>query len=200
MTVRNNKVMTMNNRLSATFAISAASFVMPVLVASIVAISISAHADQRINNVSVVQTAPEVTQLRLGFSDTPVLPAAYQLNDPSRLVLNFEQVQNGLVSRFTDYNIGMVNEITTLNNDSTTRMIVGLKQTGEYTTVISGNELLLSIMDPSGLTGTVANTPVVTSPIVTAPIATTAIVTPIIETSVDTTPIKISTIIVSATC
>lgn len=191
MTVRNNKVMTMSNRVSSTFAISASRFAIPALAVSMVAISSTAYADQRIDNISVVQTAPAVTQMRLGFNGAPVLPAAYQLDDPSRLVLDFEQVQNGLASRFNDYNIGMVNEVTTLSNDSTTRLIVGLKQSGNYTTAVDGNDLLLTITDP--------NRPVMmTSPAVTqVPVAaranmrtadntaltTTAIVTPIVETS-----------------
>jgi len=174
MTVRNNKVMTMSNRVSSAFAISA-------LAVSMVAVSSSAHAAQRINSVSVVQTAPAVTQMRLGFAGLPVLPAAYQLDDPSRLVLDFEQVQNGLTSRFNEYNIGMVNDVTTLSSDSTTRLIVGLKQSGNYTTAIEGNDLLLTITDP--------NRPVITSdPIQDVlnnnnGITTTAVVTPIIETS-----------------
>ena len=174
MTVRNNKVMMMSNRVSSAFAISA-------LAISMVAVSNSAHAAQRINNVSVVQTAPAVTQLRLGFAGVPVLPAAYQLDDPSRLVLDFEQVQNGLASRFNEYNIGMVTDVTTLSSDSTTRLIVGLKQSGNYTTAIEGNELLLTITDP--------NRPVITNdPIQDVlndnnTITTTAVVTPIVETS-----------------
>lgn len=174
MTVRNNKVMMMSNRMSSAFAISA-------LAVSMVAVSNSAHAAQRINNVSVIQTAPAVTQMRLGFAGTPVLPAAYQLDDPSRLVLDFEQVQNGLASRFNEYNIGMVKDVTTLSSDSTTRLIVGLKQSGNYTTAIDGNDLLLTITDP--------NRPVITSdPIQDVlndnnAITTTAVVTPIVETS-----------------
>ncbi|MBH0006490.1 type IV pilus secretin PilQ [Psychrobacter sp. SWN149] len=176
MTVRNNKVMIMSSRVSSAFAISA-------LAVSMIAVSNSAYAAQRINNVSVVQTAPAVTQMRLGFTGTPVLPAAYQLDDPSRLVLDFEQVQNGLASRFNEYNIGVVNDVTTLSSDSTTRLIVGLKESGSYTTAIEGNELLLTITDPSR--------PVITSDPVqdvlnnnsNNNITTTAIVTPIVETS-----------------
>ncbi len=174
MTVRNNKVMMMSNRVSSAFAISA-------LAVSMLAVSSSAHAAQRINNVSVVQTAPAVTQMRLGFTGLPVLPAAYELDDPSRLVLDFEQVQNGLASRFNEYNIGMVNDVTTLSSDSTTRLIVGLKQSGNYTTAIEGNELLLTITDP--------DRPVITSDPVqdvlnnSSGITTTAVVTPIVETS-----------------
>lgn len=178
MTVRNNKVMMMSNRVSSAFAISA-------LAVSMVAVSNSAHAAQRIDNVSVVQTAPAVTQMRLGFAGLPVLPAAYQLDDPSRLVLDFEQVQNGLASRFNEYNIGMVNDVTTLSSDSTTRLIVGLKQAGNYTTAIDGNDLLLTITDP--------NRPVVNQVVTNDPVqdvlnnnsgmTTTAVVTPIVETS-----------------
>lgn len=178
MTVRNNKVMMMSNRVSSAFAISA-------LAISMVAVSSSAHAAQRINNVSVVQTAPAVTQMRLGFAGLPVLPAAYQLDEPSRLVLDFEQVQNGLASRFNEYNVGMINDVTTLSGDSTTRLIVGLKQAGNYTTAIDGNDLLLTITDP--------NRPVMTNDPVqdvlnnnalnNDAVTTTPKVTPIVETS-----------------
>ncbi|PYE38038.1 type IV pilus secretin PilQ [Psychrobacter fozii] len=174
MTVRNNKVMMMSNRVTSAFAISA-------LAISMVAVSNSANAAQRINNVSVVQTAPAVTQIRLGFAGVPVLPAAYQLDDPSRLVLDFEQVQNGLASRFSEYNIGMVNDVTTLSSDSTTRLIVGLKQTGTYTTTIDGNDLVLTITDPSRSVRTndpvqdVLNNTITTTPIVETSSAYTAV-------------------------
>ena len=182
MTVRNNKVMTMNNRVSSTFAISA-------LAMSMVAISSSAHAEQRINNVSVVQTAPAVTQMRLGFAGKPVLPAAYQLDNPSRLVLDFEKVQNGLASRFNEYNVGMINDVTTLNSDNTTRLIVGLKQAGSYTTAIEGNDLLLTISDP--IRPVITNDPVRDVLNNNAGMTTTAVVTPIVETnSVAVAPIK----------
>ena len=182
MTVRNNKVMTMNNRVSSTFAISA-------LAMSMVAISSSAHAEQRINNVSVVQTAPAVTQMRLGFAGKPVLPAAYQLDNPSRLVLDFEKVQNGLANRFNEYNVGMINDVTTLNSDNTTRLIVGLKQAGSYTTAIEGNDLLLTISDPSR--SVITNDPVRDVLNNNAGMTTTAVVTPIVETnSVAVAPIK----------
>lgn len=174
MTVRTNKVMMMSNRVSSAFAVSA-------LAISMVAVSNSAYAAQRINNVSVVQTAPAVTQMRLGFTGLPVLPAAYQLDDPSRLVLDFEQVQNGLANRFNEYNIGMVNDVTTLNSDSTTRLIVGLKQTGSYTTAIDGNDLLLTITDPSR--SVITNDPIQDVLNNNNTITTTAVVTPIVETS-----------------
>ena len=189
MTVRTNKMantrkkLTLRDCISATFAISASTFTLPALATSMVAISSSAYADSRINNVSVIQTAPAVTQLRLGFSSTPVLPTAYQLANPSRLVLDFDQVQNGLSTRATNYNTGMVKDITALNNDSTTRLIVGLKQEGSYTTAISGNDLLLTLSEPNRPT---VNKKVVRSAVTTVPPMTT-IATPVVAPAV--TPI-----------
>ena len=181
MTARNNRVMMMSNRVSSAFAISA-------LATSMVAISSSAYADQRINDISVVQTAPAVTQMRLGFAGVPVLPAAYQLDNPSRLVLDFEQVQNGLNSRFNNYDVGMVKDVTTLSSDSTTRLIVGLKQAGNYTTAIDGKDLLLTITDPNR---SVATNDPIQAVLNNTNMTTTAVVTPIVETStVAVTPIR----------
>ena len=181
MTARNNRVMMMSNRVSSAFAISA-------LATSMVAISSSAYADQRINDISVVQTSPAVTQMRLGFADVPVLPAAYQLDNPSRLVLDFEQVQNGLNSRFNNYDVGMVKDVTTLSSDSTTRLIVGLKQAGNYTTAIDGKDLLLTITDPNR---SVATNDPIQAVLNNTNMTTTAVVTPIVETStVAVTPIR----------
>lgn len=171
----NRKKLTMRDCISATFAISASTFTLPALTASMIAISSSAYADSRITNVSVIQTAPAVTQLRLGFSATPVVPTAYQLADPSRLVLDFDKVQNGLSTRATDYNIGMVKDVTAINSDSTTRLIVGLKQEGSYTTAISGNDLLLTLSEPNRPTG---NKRIVRAAAVTP--AVTSVVTPIV--------------------
>lgn len=184
---------------------AASMFAATALAISLVAVTSVAYADQRINNVTVTQTAPAVTQLRLSFNGAPVQPTAYQLKDPNRLVLDFDQVQNGLVSRSTDYNTGLVNNITTLNNDKTTRLIVGLSQEGSYTTAVSGNDLLLTITEPNRVASNTvirravpknqvpqsvaqtraAQTIAATNLAITddAPIATTAIVTPIIETS-----------------
>lgn len=193
-----------NNRVSSTFAVSMLSM-------SMIAITSNAHAAERINNVVVTQTAPAVTQLRLSFNGAPVQPKAYQLKDPSRLVLDFEKVQNGLVSRSTDYNTGLVQNITTLNNDDTTRLIVGLSGEGSYTTTVSGNDLLLTITEPNRTNNTVirrvvraqpmAVVPVTQTAVVVtddAPIATTAVVTPIVETSsTAVTPIVASNTVIT---
>ena len=67
MTVRNNKVMTMSNRVSSTFAISASRFAIPALAVSMDAISSTAYADQRmLTSVSITSLwyKPRLPSLR----------------------------------------------------------------------------------------------------------------------------------------
>ena len=181
MSVSHDKAMTVSKRISFILVVFASSFVLPVLAVNMVAISSNAYANQRITNVSVVQTAPAFTQLRLGFSGTPVLPTTYQLNDPSRLVLDFEKVQNSLISRYTNYNIGMIKDIANLNNDSITRLIIGLKQEGDYTTAVIGNDLLLTITDSKRPLITMASDDVLLTD--SSPITNTKMITPIVDSS-----------------
>ncbi|WP_242678595.1 type IV pilus secretin PilQ family protein [Psychrobacter pygoscelis] len=145
-----------------------AKFMASALTASMIAISSTAYAEQTLNSVAVVQTTPSTTQMRLGFEGTPVIPKAYQLDDPSRLVLDFNDVRDGLSQRFKEYHVGMVNDLTTLSNDSTTRLIVGLKRNGDYTSAVQGNELLLTMTDPQAAPSPVTPVePVIATPIVT---------------------------------
>lgn len=151
-----------------------ARFAIPALAVSMIAISSTAYAQQSINSVAVVQTTSSTTQLRLGFDGAPIIPAAYQLDDPARLVLDFDEVQNGLAQRFKEYHVGLVNDITTLSNDNTTRLIVGLKSNGDYTTAVQVNELLLTMTDPKAVIipeEATVSAPVIT-PIVEAPDST----------------------------
>ena len=160
---------TMSTQMSTKFAI-------PALAVSMMAITSAAYADQTIHSVAVVQTAPETTQLRLGFDGAPVIPDAYQLENPTRLVLDFNDVRNGVAQRQKDYNVGNVSDITTLSDDTKTRLVVGLNGDGAYTTAVQGNDLLLTMTQPKsqGFAPAVAPIATMPEPEYSAPIATPA--------------------------
>lgn len=179
MTMRSKKMMTMISK--AMRSSTPSTFAVSALATSMVAMSSFAHAEQVINNVSVVQTSPAITQLRLGFVGMPVTPTAYQLDNPSRLVLDFNGVGNALPQRENVFNIGMVDTITSLDNDATTRLIVGLKNEGQYATSVSGNALVLTMTDPSVATQIVQPA----APVVYTD-AAPATITPIVESGAAT--------------
>lgn len=138
--------MTKRNRKSFFYtpmALAVSAFSANVLMAS------PAFAAEQIQQISVNQIAPDKTQLRLTFQNTPVAPVSYQQKNPDRLVLDFAQVQNGLSNDINRFNVGLVNDVVVKNNGSTTRLIVGMKKHGKYDTNVQGNQFILTITDPT---------------------------------------------------
>ena len=174
--VRHRKTPTTSTQMSTKFAI-------PALAVSMMAITSASYAAQTINSVAVVQTAPETTQLRLGFDGAPVIPEAYQLENPTRLILDFNDVRNGVAQRQKDYNVGNVNDITTLSDDSKTRLVVGLNGDGAYTTAVQGNDLLLTMTQPQQQGFAPAVAPIVAAPVYSAPVVSPVTSAPVVVTS-----------------
>ncbi len=126
-------------------------FLRTTLASTIALISINVYANPSLTAMSVVQPSEQTTQLRLDFNETPTLPEAYQLDNPARLVLDFADVVNALPNRYNEVNQGAIKKVTTLNNDSTTRLIIGLSDTSNkaFTTIAEGNSLLVNVIDSS---------------------------------------------------
>ena len=113
-----------------------------------------------------------LTELNIDFANSAVTPTAYELASPTRLVLDFPNVNNQISSRMQTYNQGYVNNVTTLTNDSMTRMIIELSNQATYSTRVVNNRLVVS-MQPKGSTSavtTVATNPAIVTPVVTSPV------------------------------
>lgn len=140
-----------------------------------------AMASDNLQQLSVTQPNTATTELNLDFGKTPVTPVAYQMENPSRLVLDFNNVNNQL-PRLTKVNQGNIQDVTAIANNNTTRLIVTLKQPGQYTTRIKNNRLIVAVQDPNAVNTTVVakpvsqpvivQSPVVASPVVVAPVVT----------------------------
>lgn len=140
-----------------------------------------AMASDSLQQLSVTQPNTATTELNLDFGKTPVTPVAYQMENPSRLVLDFNNVNNQL-PRLTKVNQGNIQDVTAIANNNTTRLIVTLKQPGQYTTRIKNNRLIVAVQDPNAVNTTVVakpvsqpvivQSPVVASPVVVAPVVT----------------------------
>lgn len=85
------------------------------------------------------------TQLRINFDGRPVMPTAYQQAGSNQLMLDFNQVSSAGLPRNMPINRGVINNVTALNNGSTTRLMVGLNGQASYTTSIEGNSLLINV-------------------------------------------------------
>lgn len=145
-------------------------------------VSSSVFAADTIRNISVTTPSAMLTELNIDFANSAVTPTAYELASPTRLVLDFPNVNNQISSRMQTYNQGYVNNVTTLTNDSMTRMIIELSNQATYSTRVVNNRLVVS-MQPKGSTPavtTLATNPAIVAPVVTTPIVVSqpAVVTP----------------------
>lgn len=148
----------------------------------------AAMAVDSIQRLSVTQPTAQLTELGIDFAGQPVQPTAYQLTSPNRLVLDFPSVSNQLASRTQVFNQGNIKDVTTLTNDSMTRLIINVNDNAAYTTRLEGNRLIVSMQSGStAVPVTVATTPVVVAPVAVAP-ATTVTTTVVEPAPVVVTP------------
>ena len=135
-------------------------------------VSSSVFAADTIRNISVTTPSAMLTELNIDFANSAVTPTAYELASPTRLVLDFPNVNNQISSRMQTYNKGYVNNVTTLTNDSMTRMIIELSNQAAFSTRVVNNRLVVSIQ-PKGSTPAVtavATNPAIVTPVVTSPV------------------------------
>lgn len=130
-------------------------------------VSSSVFAADTIRNISVTTPSAMLTELNIDFANSAVTPTAYELASPTRLVLDFPNVNNQIASRMQTYNQGYVKNVTTLTNDSMTRMIIELSNQATFSTRVINNRLVVS-MQPK--------TTAATNPAIVAPVVTTAAV------------------------
>ncbi len=139
-------------------------------------VSSSVFADDTIRNISVTTPSAMLTELNIDFANSAVTPTAYELASPTRLVLDFPNVNNQISSRMQTYNQGYVKNITTLTNDSMTRMIIELSNQATFSTRVINNRLVVSMQPKT----TAATNPAIVKPVVTtaAVVSQPAVVTP----------------------
>lgn len=138
-------------------------------------------ADTSINAVSVSEPMPGITELSVDFSNQPVKPTAYELDHPKRLVLDFNNVDQGLKDRLISFNQGNIKDVTAVEGGNTTRLIIGINDQQPLSTRMDNHRLVISMQSPSAavssqtpvsptLVGT-SSAPVVATPPAVEPIA-----------------------------
>ena len=139
-------------------------------------VSSSVFAADTIRNISVTTPSAVLTELNIDFANSAVTPTAYELASPTRLVLDFPNVNNQIASRMQTYNQGYVKNITTLTNDSMTRMIIELSNQATFSTRVINNRLVVSMQPKT----TAATNPAIVKPVVTTAsvVSQPAVVTP----------------------
>ena len=110
-----------------------------------IAITQVATAQVTMTNVVPMQVPGQGTEIRVMFNGLPPQPQAYQVENPSRLILDFNQAKQTLSKTNIPVSTNEASSVDIASDDQRARLTVNLKQTGQYTTRVEGNTLILKI-------------------------------------------------------
>jgi len=110
-----------------------------------IAIMQVASAQVSMTNIVPMQIAGQGTEIRVIFNGLPPQPQAYQLENPSRLILDFNKAQQNLTQSKVAMGTNEASSVDVSSDDQRSRLTVNLKEAGAFTTRIEGNTFILKI-------------------------------------------------------
>ncbi|WP_336916516.1 type IV pilus secretin PilQ [Acinetobacter modestus] len=113
--------------------------------AVVIAIMQVASAQVSMTNIVPMSLADQGTEIRVMFDGLPPQPQAYQLEQPSRLILDFDKAQQNLKQKSIPVSTAEASSIDLAADDQRSRLVVNLKEAGAFTTRIEGNTFVLKI-------------------------------------------------------
>lgn len=109
-----------------------------------------ASAAVNITNIVPMQIPGQGTEIRVMFNGLPPQPQAYQLEQPSRLILDFDQAKQNLKQPSIPVATNEASAIHVASDEQRSRIIVSLKDAGAFTTRVEGNTFILKINPVTG--------------------------------------------------
>lgn len=104
-----------------------------------------ASAQVAITNVVPMTIPGQGTEVRIMFNGLPPQPQSYQLEQPSRLILDFDQATQKLAKRNIALTSNEASGIEVSADEKRARVTVNLKNSGAFTTRVEGNVFILKI-------------------------------------------------------
>jgi len=110
-----------------------------------IAVMQTATAQTTITNIIPMKVPGQGTEIRVMFNGLPPQPQAYQLESPSRLVLDFDKAKPGLNQTSIPVASDEASTVDIAADDQRSRLTVNLKNSGAFTTRVEGNTFILKI-------------------------------------------------------
>lgn len=110
-----------------------------------IAIMQVASAQVSMTNIVPMSLADQGTEIRIMFNGLPPQPQAYQLEQPSRLILDFDKTQQNLKQTSIPVSTKEASSVDLAADDQRSRLVVNLKEAGAFTTRVEGNTFVLKI-------------------------------------------------------
>ena len=101
-----------------------------------------ASAQVSITNIVPMNIAGQGTEIRVMFNGLPPQPQAYQMEQPSRLILDFDKAQLGLKQNTIAVATNEASSVDVVSDAKRSRLTVNLKDAGAFTTRVEGLSLI----------------------------------------------------------
>ncbi|ENV48641.1 hypothetical protein P255_00150 [Acinetobacter brisouii CIP 110357] len=108
-----------------------------------------ANAAVAITNVVPLQIPGQGTEIRVMFNGLPPQPQAYQVDQPSRLILDFDKAAQMLKQSSIPVSTTEASSVDLAADAQRARLTVNLKKAGAFTTRVEGNTFILKINNAS---------------------------------------------------
>lgn len=110
-----------------------------------IAVMQAASAQVSMTNVVPMQVPGQGTEIRVMFNGLPPQPQAYQLESPSRLILDFDKAQQNLKQSSIAVATKEASSVDVTSDAQRARLTVNLADAGAFTTRVEGNTFILKI-------------------------------------------------------
>lgn len=110
-----------------------------------IAIMQVAAAQTTMTNIVPMKIPGQGTEIRVMFNGLPPQPQAYQLDNPSRLILDFDQSKQTINQPSIAVASEEASTVDIAADDQRSRLTVNLKNSGSFTTRVEGNTFILKI-------------------------------------------------------
>ncbi|MGE8524107.1 MAG: type IV pilus secretin PilQ [Acinetobacter pseudolwoffii] len=110
-----------------------------------IAVMQAASAQVAMTNVVPMQLPGQGTEIRVMFNGLPPQPQAYQLESPSRLILDFDKAQQNLKQSNIAVATREASSVDVTSDAQRARLTVNLADAGAFTTRVEGNTFILKI-------------------------------------------------------
>ncbi|RKG40446.1 type IV pilus secretin PilQ [Acinetobacter rongchengensis] len=111
-----------------------------------------ATAQTTMTNVVPMKIPGQGTEIRVMFNGLPPQPQAYQLENPSRLILDFDNAKQNLTQTTIPVASEEASSVDVSADDQRSRLTVNLKNSGVFTTRVEGNTFILKMNSASQAT------------------------------------------------
>lgn len=98
-----------------------------------------------LQEVNFAELPGDKAEIRLSFDSMPSEPAGYTIDRPSRIVLDFPGVENGLSQKKYAMSAGSISSAVVVSGGGRTRVILNLDSIQPYRTRTEGSELIVEV-------------------------------------------------------